>query len=439
MHGITEASRWWTKAAVTVLAIVLYRVGQALPSPGVDVAALSAAADAAVRTDPFYGLAELFSGGGLLRLSVFGLGVLPFAAATFIVQLLVLTVPRMRALATAGRPGIARIERYIRILTLVLGALAGTGVAFAAAQGHFPGGEVLTGTGVPDILLIAACMTAGTAATTWLIRLISVRGFGDGLTVLFFVQLAAVFPGLLLDVRATDGDGVFVAASLAVLVSAALVVVAVTVLGRAERRVPVQYARRMIGRRTHGGTPTYIPIRVDDAGLFPMLTVAALLHVPAVTARLWPGGGLPDGVWTLPRQASLWFLAALFVLVALLTFLRAPTVTDHHALTRRLQREGAFVPAIRPGRPTAEYLDYVRTRVGALTPLTLGAVAVLPYAALALAGAGATAPVTGTAVLVLVSSALTTVSRVLGQAGIERQIRLFAPFLPPSPRTTGDG
>ncbi|MFC5747717.1 preprotein translocase subunit SecY [Actinomadura rugatobispora] len=410
MSGFLRTPGLPAKLPLTVLAVVLFRIGQALPAPGVDVAALRDSAGAAVRDDPLYALAGLFTGGGLFRLSVFGLGVLPYVAALFVVQLLVLTVPRMKALAAEGPAGAARIERHTGLATVAMGALMGTAVAVAAVHGHLPGGGGPAGEGLPAVLSIAACMTAGAAVTAWLIRLITSRGLGEGLAVLFLAQLAAVFPGLLWDVRESEGGGAFAAVTAAVLLSGLLVVPAVLVLDRAERRVPVQFARRMVGVRPPPppGTTTHVSLRLSHAGLLPVFTALAMLHLPALAARLWPGGGRPDGLWTLPDQGSPWFLLALFALVAVLTVMNSAVAADVVGVTDRLKRDGAFVPGIRPGRPTAEYLGYVQGRLAAVTPLALGAVAVLPSAALVLVGAGELLPVTGTCVLLLVSAALTT-------------------------------
>jgi preprotein translocase subunit SecY len=222
------------------------------------------------------------------------------------------------------------------------------------------------------------------------------------------VQLAAVFPGLLWDVREAEGDGAFAAVSAAVLLSALLIVPAVLVLGRAERHVPVQYARRWVGVRPPPppGTTSQVTLRLSHAGLLPVFMALALLHLPALAARLWPGGGRPDGLWTLPGQDSPWFMLALFALVAVLTAMNSAVAVDLAGVADRLKRDGAFVPGIRPGRTTADYLGYVHGRLVAGTPLVLGAVAVLPAAVLALAGAGDRLPVTGTSVLLLVGAAL---------------------------------
>ncbi|OLT29566.1 hypothetical protein BJF79_10585 [Actinomadura sp. CNU-125] len=411
-----------TKLLFTLLAALLYRIGQNVPSPGADVAALRDAAAAAVRDDPVYGLLDLLSGGGLLHLSVLGLGVFPHVAAAVTTGFLTPAIPRLRALA-AESGGAARIGRYIDVLAVGLGAAMGTAVAIAA---HERG--VLTG---PGPVAVAVSMTTGTAITAWLIRLLSARGFGHGVALLFFTQVAAVFPGLLRDVRETDGTATFAAALAAVLLTTLFAVAALITLTQAERRVQIQYSRRMMGARAYGGHKVYIPVPLHRSGLRSVLTALALLHVPAVAARLWPGGGRPDGLWTAPLHDDARFLLALFALAALANAASSAGALDVTGTTNRLAREGAFVPGIRPGRPTAEYLSYVRSRVTFGTPIVLGVLAVLPTAALVLAGVDM--PHLGTCLLILLGAALGPVTRTVKQAVFEQKLHEYAPYLPTGP------
>ncbi|WP_026402479.1 preprotein translocase subunit SecY [Actinomadura rifamycini] len=423
MRALLRTPRVRTKLLVTVVAVLLYRIGQNAPSPGADVAALRDAAAAAVRDDPVYALFDLLTGGALLHLSVLGLGVLPHVAAAVTMGLLTGAVPRLRALA-AEPGGAARIRRYTDVLAVAAGAAMGTAAAAAASRGRLPGGDVLTGAGPAAV---AASLTAGTAVTVLLLRLIDARGFGHGLALLFFTQVSAVFPRLLADVRDTGGTGAFAAALAVVLLTALLTVAALTALTQAERRVPVQYARRMVGVRAPRGGKVHIPVPLHRTGLRAVLIALAVLHVPALAARLWPGGGLPDGLWTAPLHGSAWFLLALFTLAVLARSASSLGTLDVAGTANRLAREGAFVPGIRPGRPTADYLAYVRSRVGFTAPLVLGLLAVLPHAALALLGVGA--PHLGTSVLIVLGAGLGTATRTVRQAVAEQKMHEYAPCL----------
>lgn len=424
MRALLRTPRLRSKLLVTALAVLLYRLGQNLPSPGADVPALRDAAAAAVRDDPVYALFDLLTGGALLHLSVLGLGVLPHVAAATAMGVLTGAAPRLRALA-AEPGGAARIGRYADVLAVAIGAAMGTAAAVAASRGRLPGGDVLTGAGP---VAVAASLTAGTAVTAWLLRLVAARGFGHGLALLFFTQVCAVFPRLLADVRETEGTGAFAAALAAVLLTALLAVAALIVLTQAERRVPVQYARRTVGVRAPRGEKVHIPVPLHRTGLRAVLVALALLHVPAAAARLWPGGGLPDGLWTAPLYGSAWFMLALFALAVLAKAASPLGTLDVHDTANRLAREGAFVPGIRPGRPTADYLAYVRSRAGFAAPLVLGVLAVLPHAALALAGVGA--PHLGTSVLIVLGAGLGTATRTVKQAVFEQKLHEYASHLP---------
>ncbi|ROO85514.1 preprotein translocase subunit SecY [Actinocorallia herbida] len=431
MSGYLRTPGLAKRIAITAGAVALFRVGQHLPVPGTDVAAIGEAADAAVRADPFAGLVDLLTGGGLLRLSFLGLGVLPYVAATFVVGLLVHTWPRLRALSAAGTDGAKVLLRCTWLLSVAFGAPMGTAAVLAAARGD---DGVLTGPHGRAVLFVVIGMTAGTMVTAWLIRLVSLRGLGEGVGVLFLAQLTAVFPRLLWDVRDAAGTGTFAAATAAVVVSGTLVLAAVIGLGQAERRIPIQFARRMVGVRRRGPAPTYLPFRVNSGELFPVFLALLLLHVPAVVARLIPGGGVPDGVWTRPDQGDPRFLAALFVLAALLAPTGSGDRIDVHATVARLQREGGFVPGIRPGPNTYDYLAYVRRRIRAVAAPALGLCALLPPASLLLAGVPGRAPLAGTAVLVLVGAGLAVSRRVVRQAEFAYQAHKYLPYLPTPPR-----
>ncbi|GGU98362.1 protein translocase subunit SecY [Actinomadura cremea] len=425
MRALLRTPRLRSKLLFTVLAVLLYRIGQNVPSLGADVPELRDAAGTAVRDDPMYGLLDLLTGGGLLHLAVLGLGVVPHAAASATLRLVTPAVPRLRALA-AETGGLAALRRYTVFLAVALGAAMGTAVAVAAAQR-----DVLTG---PGPVAVAASMTAGTAITAWLIRLISARGFDNGLALLFFTQVCAVFPGLLWDVRETEGTTTFAVALAVVLLTALFSVAVLIVLTQPERRVPVQYARRMVGVRASKAETVFISVPLHRTGLRSVLTALVLLHLPALAARLWPGdrvtggGGAPDGVWTAPRYDDLRFMLALFALAALVNAGSSRGALDVTGTTNRLAREGAFVPGIRPGRPTAEYLSYVQSRVTAGTPVVLGTIAVLPSAVLALAGVGS--PVLGVCLLVVLGAGLGPVTRTVKQAVFEQKLHEFAPYLP---------
>ncbi|WP_441248876.1 preprotein translocase subunit SecY [Kitasatospora sp. McL0602] len=368
---------------LTLGAVALFRIGQLLPLPGVDPTALKAAVATTAGQDQLYGAVDLFTGGGLLRLSVFLFGVLPLFAARFLMELLGLLVPRLAALLREGSAGRTVVARLTRLLTVCLSALLAVAVVFLAADGHV---TVLHDTSVLTLVSMAACATAGSALVLRLAELITARGIGDGVQVLFLAQLVAVFPGQLWSVREARGGPGATAVLILVLVLGVAVSAALIATRTAQRPVPVQYAKRMIGRRAFGGTASYIPLRVNPVAVTTLVGVLALPYLPLLAARLWPGADWLRVVAPYVQQSSPWCLAVSFVLVVLWVYVCAMIEFDDEAVADNLKRYGAFVPGIRAGLPTAEYLGYVRARVALSGALSAGLIALTPATVLALFG-----------------------------------------------------
>ncbi|MFD9410887.1 hypothetical protein ACFWBN_28220 [Streptomyces sp. NPDC059989] len=328
---------------VTLGAVLLFRLGQNLPVPGVE------GVDGVLPGGPGGGLLDLFTGGGLHGPSALALGVLPLYAAS------VLLAPFPKA------------DRYRRALTLGLGVLGGTVVAVAAAA---------DGTPLLRLVVLAVCVAAGTAVALRLAEVISDRGLGDGPSLLLLTQFAAVFPG---QVRAADSGPALVVVPAVGLV----VVLAVVTARQAQRRVPVQRAKGMRGRWRHSTDTVHIPIRVDQAGYNPMVWACLLVSVPA---WLW---------W----PSALWYLPVAFVAVVLGMYVCALRVLDPGEVARDIERQGGFVPGIRPGPPTAAYLGHVRSRLARCNGLYSGFLVLLPMTALAALGIDADAPLSAPGIL----------------------------------------
>ncbi|CAM5475813.1 protein translocase subunit SecY [Streptomyces spiroverticillatus] len=372
---------------VTLLAVVLFRLGQHLPLPGVDVTALAA-------TDrpegQLAGLLDLFTGGGLAHLSVLALGVVPVVAAHWVTVLAGAVSPRLRALAEAGSAGEARLALYARYVAVVVGAGLAFVVVRMTADGRPPlaaaDADVLHGTGALAQLTLVACLTAGTAVVLWLSGIITRHGFGEGLYLLLFVQVAAVLPGQVAEVARAHGTCAVVVAPVVLLLTLALATVLAVTVRHSARRIPIQYAKRMIGRRPHGGGATYVPIHGGRARFGLMLAASLLLLLPAP-----------------PRP---WLVVAYAVLVFAGAYVRGILDFDVVEVADKLKREGAFVPGIRPGRPTAEYFAYILPRITVVGALATTLLALLPVGALALPGLhgeGAALGVTGLLVVVLLA------------------------------------
>jgi preprotein translocase subunit SecY len=405
------------KLLFTLGIIVVFRLGQNLPAPGVDVSAVKACADAAATGSQasVVSLVNLFSGGALLKLSVMALGIYPYITASIILQLLTVVIPRLEALKKEGQAGTSKITQYTRYLTVALAILQGTTVvAMAATRNLFPGcqQDILHNNQIFTIVTMVICMVAGTAVIMWLGELITERGIGNGMSILIFTQIVAVFPTEFWNIFTSKGGFTF---ALVIILSSAIVA-AVVFVEQAQRRIPVQYAKRMVGRRTYGGTSTYIPLKVNQAGVIPVIFASSLLYVPALAAQLWPRNAFLNGILGPHlRQESPWHMAVFFALIVFFTYFYVAITFNPTEVADNMKKYGGFIPGIRPGRPTAEYLDHVLTRITAPGALYLGLIALMPTVALSLLGATQDFPLGGTSLLIVVGVGLDTVKQIESQ------------------------
>ncbi|GAB2724259.1 preprotein translocase subunit SecY [Kitasatospora kifunensis] len=341
------------RALLTLAVLALLRLGQHLPLPGVDVHAVR-------ERDLFTGPVKLLSGNALPSLSVLGLSVFPYVAAWALLDLAVLTVPRLNALAAEGAAGAARLRQYRRILTVPVAAVLAWAVVAAAArlpvaEGH----DVLHDRGLLLRVVMVVCLTAGAVLSMYLAELVTNHGFGEGVSVLLAGQIMAVLPGEFGAVL--EHRGVLAFALLLALVP--VTVFAKTLLVHAQRRVPVQYAKRMIGRRPFGGTPTYVPVRLGSEAR-PVVFAVSLLFTLALLSSLVPHGGWLATLRTqLLDEGGSWYLVFLALLVIFSALCYAAIAFNPQEVADQLWRHGGFVPGIRAGRPTAEYLHYVHARL----------------------------------------------------------------------------
>ncbi|MWA00620.1 preprotein translocase subunit SecY [Actinomadura sp. LD22] len=398
------------KLLFTLFVVLVFRLGQNLPLPNVDVAALKSAADAAKKSNQLYGLLDLFSGGALLKLSVFALGIYPYITASIVLQLLTVVVPKLEALKKEGQSGTTKITQYTRYLTVALAVLQGASVVAMTSAGQlFQGSDgILRDTGVFPVATMVVCMVAGTAVTMWLGELVTERGVGNGMSVLIFTQVVAVFPGQLWGIYQAKGGFVF---ALTIVVGLGIMA-GVVFVEQAQRRIPVQYARRMVGRRVHGGTSTYLPLKVNQAGIIPVIFASSVLYLPLLATRLWPDAKWSRQIQPYLDQANPWHMSAFFALIVFFTYFYVAITFNPVEVAGNMQKYGGFVPGIRPGRPTAEYLDHVLTRVTAPGAAYLGLVALIPMAALALLDVGDQFPFGGTTILIAVGVGLDTVKQI---------------------------
>ncbi|HET6534240.1 MAG TPA: preprotein translocase subunit SecY [Actinoplanes sp.] len=421
------------KLLFTIAIIAVYRLGATLPSPGVSYTNVQNCLEALDSSEGGGGvltLLNLFSGGALLQLSVFALGIMPYITASIILQLLTVVIPRLEQLRKEGQSGQAKITQYTRYLTLGLAvlqsaafvALARTGQLFSGAcpqdQAQFQ--IVPENTGIPMWLtlgILVLTMTAGTGVVMWLGELITDRGVGNGMSVLIFASIAARLPSEGWSIKESQGWGKFLLVVALVLV----IITAVVFIEQAQRRIPVQYAKRMIGRRMYGGTSTYIPLKVNQAGVIPVIFASSLLYLPQLYLQFFDPNNLnwyQQWIQNNLANPSHWiYIAVYFLMIIFFTYFYVSITFNPTEVAENMKKYGGFVPGIRPGKPTADYLDFILSRITLPGALYLGLISVLPnFFFIWLDNSQyMNFPFGGTAVLIMVGVGLETVKQIESQ------------------------
>jgi len=410
------------KLLFTICMIAVFRLGAALPTPSISESAVHACIGiASAQGGSVFALVNLFSGGALLKLSVFALGIMPYITASIILQLLAVVIPRLETLRQEGQAGQAKITQYTRYLTVGLAILQSTGIVALARSGNLFGAGVCNQPLIPNdsiftITTMVITMTAGTAVIMWLGELITDRGVGNGMSILIFTQVIAVIPGEMLNIYRAKHAFTF---GIVLLVGVAIVAF-VVFMEQAQRRIPVQYAKRMVGRKMYGGTSTYIPLKVNQAGVIPVIFASSLLYIPQLASTIFGNQAHPQGwyLWInryMVRGDSAVYMLSFFALIIFFTYFYVAITFNPTEVADNMKKYGGFIPGIRPGRPTAEYLNYVLTRLTAPGSVYLGVIALIPMIALALVGASSNFPFGGTSILIAVGVGLDTVKQIESQ------------------------
>jgi len=410
------------KLLFTIGIIALFRFGAAVPTPGISEKAITYCAGVESSNGTaqgVYQLINLLSGNALLRMSVFALGIMPYITASIILQLLTVVIPRLEALKNEGQAGTAKITQYTRYLTIGLGVLQSTGYVELARSGRlFPNcsQNLIPNSSVFTIATMVITMVSGTAVIMWMGELITDRGVGNGMSILIFTQVIAVIPGGLLEIYRTKSAFI---TGITVIVLVAIVAF-VVFMEQAQRRIPVQYAKRMVGRRMYGGTSTYIPLKVNQAGVIPVIFASSLLYIPQLAASLFGNQTKPQGwvAWIdryVASTNSAFYMIAFFVLIVGFTYFYVSITFNPTEVADNMKKYGGFIPGIRPGRPTAEYLNYVLTRLTAPGSLYLAVIGLIPMVAFAMMNVSNQIPFGGTSLLIMVGVGLDTVKQIESQ------------------------
>ncbi len=410
------------KLLFTLAIIVIFRLGSHVPVPGVSYTAVQACIKNADATTGVLGLANLFSGGALLQLSIFALGIMPYITASIIVQLLTVVIPRFEALKKEGQQGQTKMTQYTRYLTIGLAVLqSSTLITFAQNPSALFGPNctsILPDESIPTLVIMVLTMTAGTGVVMWLGELVTDKGIVNGMSLLIFTSIAISFPSSLWAIQQQDGRwDVFIG----VILLGFLIIALVVFVEQSQRRTPVQYAKRQVGRQMYGGTSTYIPLKVNMAGVIPVIFASSLLALPSLLAQFNRRSDGSSAGWVNWIDANFaggdtWEYALTYILLILFfTFFYVSITFNPTEVADNMKKYGGFIPGIRAGRPTAEYLNYVLTRITVPGAIYLAIVSLIPLVALVLVGANQNFPFGGTSILIIVGVGLETVKQIESQ------------------------
>ena len=416
------------KIIFTIVMIIAYRIGAQIPTPGVDYASITAQLRQLTQeSGDLYSVINLFSGGALLQLSIFAIGIMPYITASIIVQLLTVVIPHFEQLKKEGQSGQSKMTQYTRYLTLALALLQSAGIVALADRQQLlgQGVEVLN----PDrniftLIVMVLVMTSGAILVMWMGELITEKGIGNGMSLLIFAGIATRLPTDGLQILQNNGGLVFAM----VVVGVVILVAGITFIEQGQRRIPVQYAKRMVGRRQYGGSSTYLPLKVNQAGVIPVIFASSLIYMPVLITQIVNSAQAtpPDNWWQrnviawLQAPSSWQYILVYFVLTIFFSYFYVSVQYDPAEQADNMKRYGGFIPGIRPGRPTAEYLGFVMNRLLFVGAIYLALIAVMPNILLDMGvggqgqGGGMSA-FGGTAILILVSVALTTVKQIESQ------------------------
>ena len=410
------------KILFTLAMFGVYRLGATIPVPGIDLDAVDLF-QSQQSAGGIYGLLNLFSGGALEQLSVFALGIIPYITASIIMQLLTVVIPRLQSLQEEGESGRKVITQWTRYMTVILALIQSTGFTFLFHSGRFTNGIDLIPNYTPGrVTLIVMTMTAGTAMVMWLGELITQRGVGNGMSLIIFVSILSQFPFIFGQIW-----GQTVAANLplrfVVIVGVFLAMIAAIIyVDQGQRRIPIQFAKRVRGRRVLGGQSTYIPLKVNTAGVIPVIFATSVLLIPSLIITAIPSNAawlvsifnwIDDNLGAGALGVSWWYILILFLLIVFFTYFYTAIQFDPEQQAEMIQRQGGFIPGVRPGRQTSKHLSFILNRITLPGSIFLATIAVLP----AIAGAiwHIQIAFSGVSILIVVGVALETMKQIESQ------------------------
>jgi preprotein translocase subunit SecY len=410
------------KILFTLAMFGVYRLGTTIPVPGIDLDAVRLW-QGMQEAGGIYGLLNLFSGGALEQFSVFALGIIPYITASIIMQLLTVVIPKLRSLQDEGESGRKVITQWTRYLTIILALIQATGFTFLFHSGRFTNGIDLIPNYTPGrVILIVLTMTAGTAMVMWLGELITQRGVGNGMSLIIFVSILSQFPFIFGQLWSqTVAVGLPIRFVVVILVFLAMIV-SIIFIDQGQRRIPISFAKRVRGRRVLGGQSTYIPLKVNTSGVIPVIFATSVMLIPSLIITAIPSNAawiqsiyrwININLGAGQAGVSWWYIAILFGLIVFFTYFYTAIQFDPEQQAEMIQRQGGFIPGVRPGRQTARHLAHILNRITLPGSLFLATIAILP----AVAGAvwGIQIAFSGVSILIVVGVALETMKQIESQ------------------------
>ncbi len=414
------------KILFTLAIISLYRFGAYVPAPGIDLDQLDNLRRQAEQSGGVLGFLNLFSGGGLTNFAIFALGIMPYITSSIIMQILTVVIPKLEEWQQQGAVGQRKMTQWTRYLTITIAILQSTALAFLFHNG---GGGLLGGAKnptnvdvlpeftVPRVMLVVLVLTAGTAMLMWMGELITQRGIGNGMSLLIFSSVVSRIPAEFGQIRAEKGWPLTVG----LLGLFIVVLVGIVFVENGQRRIPVQFAKRVVGRRMYGGQSTYIPLKVNQSGVVPIIFASSVLYLPLLVTQVLPSG---EGSWGVKAQEwinnnlvqpdSVYYIVLYGLLIIGFAYFYTAIAFDPHKQADTIRKQGGFIPGIRPGPQTERYLAKLLARITLPGALFIAAIALLPPLLLAFANVRAFA-FGGTSILIAVGVALETMKQIDSQ------------------------
>jgi len=392
-----------SKLLFTLIMLLVFRIGAHIPVPGINTEAI-----AQLLQGQLFGFFDIISGGAFKRFSVFAMSITPYINASIIMQLLTVVVPRLEELNKEGEEGKKKIAQYTRYGTIVLALIQAIGMSFALGKTG-----AIVNPGFASYLIIAVSLTAGTAMLMWIGEMITEKGIGNGISLIIFCGIAARIPSQIAGVGQEVSSGMAGYFQVLLLIVVVLVVItAVVAMNEGQRRLPIQYAKRVVGRKLYGGQSTFLPLKVNAAGVIPIIFAMSLGMFPA-TIGSWmsPTSSFNTFVNTYFNFNSVLYNIFYATLIIFFTYFYVAIIFNPMDVADNIKKNGGFVPGIRPGRPTAEYIDKVLSRLTTVGGVFLALIAILPNIVIAITGIKSLW-FGGTALLILVGVALDTMKQI---------------------------